>query len=85
VAQTGRAYPYAWYFATLAQFQRGGAAWSSWFGALKTALAKGQRKDGHRAGSWDPVGPYGLAGGRAFTTAICALMLQSPYRAPRIR
>jgi len=82
-AQIGNLYPYAWYYTTIALHQNGGGAWSKWFGALKGALKKGQRKDGSAAGSWDPIGTYSNSAGRVFITGICALMLQSPYRFPR--
>ncbi|MDJ0975989.1 MAG: hypothetical protein QNJ98_16135 [Planctomycetota bacterium] len=81
--QIGNLDPYAWYFTTMALADRGGGAWSSWFGALKKALKKGQRKDGAAAGSWDPLGNYSNSGGRVFVTAMCVLMLQAPYRNPR--
>ena len=84
-AQVGWLYPYLWHYATLALFQRGGAGWSAWFGALKSALLKGQRKDGHAAGSWDPLGTYSDSGGRAYVTGLCLLMLEAPYRYPRGR
>ena len=58
----------------------GGPAWSAWNGALKKALLQHQRKDGHLAGSFDPVGTYGKVGGRVYSTALCALMLEGYYR-----
>jgi hypothetical protein len=84
-AQVGWLYPYLWHYATLALFQRGGPGWTAWFSALKGALLKGQRKDGHAAGSWDPLGTYSDSGGRAYVTGLCVLMLEAPYRYPRAR
>ena len=79
-AQIGNLYPYLWSYTTTALFAEGGAAWSKWFGGLKNALAKGQRKDGAAKGSWDPLGTYSNSAGRVFITGLCALMLQTPYR-----
>ncbi len=81
-AQIGNLYPYSWYYTTIALHRHGGGAWSKWFGGLKSALEKGQRKDGSAAGSWDAIGTYSNSAGRVFITGICALMLQSPYRYP---
>jgi hypothetical protein len=82
-AQVGTLYPYLWYYSTLALFARGGSTWSGWFGGLKRALLKGQRRDGSAAGSWDPLGTYSDSAGRVFITGLCALMLQTPYRYAR--
>lgn len=82
-AQIGNLYPYRWYYTTLACFERGGSTWSRWYGPLRAALRKGQRREGACAGSWDPLGTYSSSAGRAFITALCALMLQAPYRYPR--
>ncbi|MHC4472298.1 MAG: prenyltransferase/squalene oxidase repeat-containing protein, partial [Planctomycetota bacterium] len=40
--------------------------------------------EGHRGsdGSVDPAGPWGHAGGRIYSTAICALSLMAPYAEP---
>ncbi len=84
-AQIGNLYPYQWYYTTVALFERGGTSWSTWFGGLKKALLKGQRKDGSCAGSWDPLGNYSTSAGRVFVTGLCTLMLQTPYRYPRAR
>ncbi len=84
-AQIGNLYPYQWYYTTLALFERGGGTWSTWFGGLKQALLKGQRKDGSFKGSWDPLGNYSSSAGRVFVTGLCTLMLQAPYRYARVR
>ena len=34
---------------------------------------------GTKAGSWDPEGTWGHAGGRVYATAILALALEAPY------
>jgi hypothetical protein len=77
---------YQWYYGTLGSFQRGGTAWASWFGAVKTAVGNHQRRDGCARGSWDPLGTYERqTGGRVFATALGVLMLEAPYRHRRIR
>ncbi len=80
--QIGTLDPYSWFYTTLALRQVGGGSWSSWFGSLKNALLKGQRRDGSAKGSWDPLGNYSNSGGRAFVTGMCCLMLEAPYRLP---
>ncbi|MCI0589122.1 MAG: hypothetical protein L0323_20080, partial [Planctomycetes bacterium] len=65
-----------WYFGTLVTFQAGGEDWERWNLALKKALLANQRRDGDAAGSWDPVGAWGNAGGRVAMTALCAMCLE---------
>jgi hypothetical protein len=85
-AQIGNLSMYQWWFGTVGEFQRGGEAWTAWFGAVKTALLPHQRKDGCARGSWDPEGWYERrTGGRVFATALGVLMLEQPYRHRRIR
>ena len=79
-AQVGNLYPWAWYLASCALQRR--SASSGWLKGLASALRAGQVKEGHAKGSWDPLGPYSLSGGRAFTTALGALMLQEGHRYP---
>lgn len=80
-AQIGNLYPWAWYLASSALHRR--SASSGWLKGLASALRAGQVKEGHAQGSWDPLGPYSLSGGRAFTTALGALMLQASHRYPQ--
>jgi len=84
-AQVGSLYPIRWYHATVAFAQRGGGTWSRWGPALRRALLSGQRQDGAARGSWDPLGPYSTSAGRAFVTALGALMLLAPLRVPAER
>ncbi|MFV1959110.1 MAG: hypothetical protein ACC662_06815 [Planctomycetota bacterium] len=81
-AQIGNLDLYAWTYTAFALAAQGGASWASWRGALEKALRQGQRTKGHAAGSWDPVGPYALSGGRAYVTGLGALMLEMPARYP---
>jgi hypothetical protein len=84
--QIGSLSMYAWWYGTVGSFQRGGDAWTSWFGATRTALLGHQRKDGCAKGSWDPAGWYERrTGGRVFATALGVLMLEQPYRHRRLR
>jgi hypothetical protein len=82
---TGNLSLYEWFHGTVAKFQEGGAAWSSWFDAVRTALCNHQQTTGCARGSWDPLGQYERAtGGRVFATAIGVLMLEQPYRHRRL-
>ena len=79
---------YYWCFGTHAMVQMGGSHWASWVRAMKSAVLDSQRRDGDSRGSWDPIGPWGYAGGRVYSTAIMALCLEAPFRysqAPRGR
>jgi hypothetical protein len=83
--QIGNLSLYQWLYGTIGLFQEGGAAWSGWFGKLKTALLDHQRRDGCARGSWNPEGTYERqTGGRVFATAVAVLMLEQPYRHRRL-
>lgn len=72
---------YFWYYATLALHQIGGQGWNEWNKATQTVLVESQRKDGPFAGSWDTnMDSHGDTGGRIYTTALGALMLEVYYR-----
>jgi len=75
---------YYWYWGTLAMHQVGGDAWTKWSETLSKQVADQQVKDGDKAGSWDPVGAWGHAGGRVYSTAILTLTLETYRRYPRI-
>ncbi len=74
---------YYWYYATYAMFQYGGKKWHTWNEAMKNALLSTQRQGGCADGSWDPVGKWGMVGGRVYSTAINALTLEIYYRYAR--
>ena len=78
-AQIGYLYPYAWYYTDLALHLHGNKG-KPWRAKLCNVLVAAQRKDGAAQGSWDPKGTYSDSGGRAFVTALGALMLLSPAR-----
>lgn len=83
--QVGHLSLYEWWYGTLATFQAGGDAYAGWFGRLRGALIPHQGTAGCARGSWDPLGTYERqTGGRVFATALCALMLETPYRHRRL-
>ena len=51
-------------------------------------MSASQRTDGESCrylGSWDPIGPWGLEGGRVASTALMAMCLEVDYRYERVR
>ncbi|MEM9382560.1 MAG: hypothetical protein AAGB93_21585 [Planctomycetota bacterium] len=75
---------YYWYYGSYAMYQMGGKYWKEWRKALEQAVLSSQRKDGSSKGSWDPVGPWGHAGGRVYSTASMVLCLEAYYRYARV-
>ncbi|MGB0953789.1 MAG: prenyltransferase/squalene oxidase repeat-containing protein [Planctomycetota bacterium] len=76
-----------WYFATEALYQWGGPEWETWNRAIQEALLPHQRLENRKDnfyGSWDPVGVWGQEGGRIHSTALCALILQTPSRRAKL-
>jgi|GEM_PF-1327591 len=71
---------YYWFQATEGLRHVGGKAFDAWTKALEEALLESQHEDG----CWPPVGPWGHAGGRVYSTALSALMLESPKRHARV-
>lgn len=71
---------YYWYYGTIAMFQLGGDHWDRWNDRLSRTLLATQRTSGHARGSWDPLQPFGIDGGRVFSTACSALCLEVYYR-----
>jgi hypothetical protein len=71
---------YYWYYGTVSMFQVGGPRWERWNDALQQAILRGQRRSGHQKGSFDPGHPWGVDGGRVFSTATSALCLEVYYR-----
>ena len=76
---------YYWYHGTNAMAQVGGRSWERWNRALVEAATKSQAdsRGSCLRGSWDPVGPWGHAGGRVYGTALLVLCLQGEFRYPR--
>ncbi|WP_435011259.1 prenyltransferase/squalene oxidase repeat-containing protein [Tundrisphaera lichenicola] len=76
---------YYLYYGTLAMFQHGGEAWSTWNARVRDQIVERQQKGGHKAGSWDPDDSrYGTHGGRIYGTALSALTLEVYYRFLRL-
>lgn len=69
------------YFGSLGMFQIGGEAWGQWFGPLKTKLLQAQQEEGNWAADLDRWSSYG---GQLYTTAMGALILETPFRYPRL-
>jgi hypothetical protein len=79
---------YGWYYATYALFQYGAVdprAWARFEPALERAILPNQRTEPPcYEGSWDPIGPWGHAGGRVYSTAMLVLCLEVHYRYGRL-
>jgi hypothetical protein len=71
---------YYWYYGTLSLFHMGGPTWDRWNERLTATLLGSQRTSGHSKGSWDPGKPFGVDGGRIFSTACSCLCLEVYYR-----
>jgi hypothetical protein len=74
---------YYWYYATYAVQQFGGESWKKWSTHIKKTLLESQRIGMCADGSWDPVGKWGMVGGRVYSTAMNCLTLQAFYRYKR--
>ncbi|MCB9898700.1 MAG: terpene cyclase/mutase family protein [Planctomycetes bacterium] len=74
---------YYWYYATYAMYQWGSenkADWNKWNEGIHFVIDH-QNKEGEKKGSWDPqVDPWSRYGGRVYSTAILALLLEVYYR-----
>lgn len=75
---------YYWYYGSYAMFQIGGRDWKAWSRALDTALLQMQCKSGNANGSWNPDGPWGMVGGRVYSTALGVLCCEAYYRYSRV-
>ncbi|MEQ8763015.1 MAG: terpene cyclase/mutase family protein [Planctomycetota bacterium] len=79
--ETGEADMYYWYYASYVMFQLGGRKWEHWNEKMKATILPNQHlEEGCLQGSWDPVGPWGEAGGRVYSTALMVLCLEVYYR-----
>ena len=73
-----------WYFGTLAIFQVGGQAWTTWDDKLKTTVRDHFVRDGEHAGSFEPVGPWVAEAGRVASTALATMCMEVYYRYARV-
>jgi len=79
---------YYWYYGTYAMYQYGGISWTSWERKIQRALLDSQRAKSKKDpaevdGSWDPIGEWGISGGRVYSTALGARILEVDYRFER--
>jgi len=76
---------YYWYYGSYAMYQMGGSEyWTPWNKAMKEAVLGSQEHDGDEKGSWNPVGPWGYAGGRIYSTACMTLCLEVYFRYAKV-
>lgn len=67
---------YYWWHGTCAMKVAGGDRWIDWRKNVWNALLRQPQQEGHRAGSFSPrYDPWGMNGGRVYSTAICLLTL----------
>jgi hypothetical protein len=71
---------YYWYYATQTLHHVGGPRWEEWNERLREVLVELQCRQGHEAGSWDPIGPHSDAGGRIYMTSLAVCILEVYYR-----
>ncbi len=72
---------YAWYYITQVCHHLGGQPWREWNASMRELLPAHQEQRGPDKGSWSPVRDlFGVKGGRLFTTALSACMLETYYR-----
>lgn len=64
------------YYATLALHHARHRDWDRWNTKLRDHLVASQAQDGHERGSWHFKDKWGDVGGRLYTTAMCAMMLE---------
>lgn len=74
-----------WLFGSHALAQTDDPSAAKWLAALEAALLAGQRpaSAGAKAGSWDPIDPWGPDGGRVYSTATALLCLETAWRYPK--
>jgi hypothetical protein len=77
---------YYWYYGTQVMHHIGGKPWEVWNNATREALVALQEREGHKMGSWDPVGDAihgGIdvrVGGRLYWTSLAICTLEVYYR-----
>ncbi|MBM82698.1 MAG: hypothetical protein CMJ78_19215 [Planctomycetaceae bacterium] len=89
---SGRRNVYFWYYATQTLHNIGGDKWQSWYKKVAKEIVANQTRLGSSAkgkdvrGSWHPTKPlgsnheYANQMGRLYITAMCVLILETPYR-----
>ncbi len=90
----GKRNVYEWYYMAQTLHNMGGDDWRGWFGQLQSEIVTHQEKAGGKPpndtrGSWTPRFQSGKFGsneeysekaGRLYLTAMCLLILETPYR-----
>lgn len=72
---------YYYYYATQVLHHMEGAEFDLWNQRMRELLLRTQEKEGHKAGSWSPVGAkWGDKGGRLYATSLAIMTLQVYYR-----
>ncbi len=71
---------YYWYYGTMAMYFAGGPEWEQWNTKVKSVLLSSQEHSGDGRGSWEPNGLWAPYGGRVYSTALSALILEVYYR-----
>jgi hypothetical protein len=68
------------YYATQVMHHYNGPSWPSWNQEMRDYLVRTQATAGYERGSWFFDDPHGAKGGRLYTTAMCAMILEVYYR-----
>lgn len=68
------------YYATLALHHARHRDWDKWNQRIRDHLVATQATSGHERGSWHFKDKWGDVGGRVYTTAMCAMILEVYYR-----
>ncbi|MCP4171025.1 MAG: hypothetical protein GY758_09675 [Fuerstiella sp.] len=71
---------YYWYYGTQVMYHMQGNYWQEWNTALRDMVVDTQIKDGHMAGTWNPVDNWEKQGGRLYSTSMKLLLLEIYYR-----
>ncbi|WP_442506321.1 prenyltransferase/squalene oxidase repeat-containing protein [Novipirellula sp. SH528] len=68
------------YYGTLALHHSRHSGWDRWNTRVRDHLVRTQATSGHEAGSWHFSDEFGDTGGRLYTTAMAAMILEVYYR-----
>ena len=71
---------YYWYYGTQVMYHMQGNYWQEWNTALRDMVVNTQIRDGHMAGTWNPVDNWEKRGGRLYSTSMKLLLLEIYYR-----
>lgn len=89
---TGRRNTYEWYYIAQVLHNLGGDQWKDWYAQAAREVCRYQKTRGSRKpptdimGSWAPLefpgadAEHSHIGGRLYLTALCVLVLETPYR-----